>query len=336
MSWKVLITASAIGQVGQSAVAALQQAGCELRRVPPGGQLDGGNLPRLLEGCDAVLAGSEIYSPAILAATEAARLKIISRWGVGYDAIDVPAATGQGIAIAFTPGLTDEAVADYTFALLLALVRHVADGQRSLREGRWLPAWGNDLAGKTLGILGYGRIARAVTRRARGFDLKLIAHNPKPLVESGVEFVSFDELLARSDYLTLHTALKPQTRGLMGAAQLRKMKPTARLINTSRGPIIDETALARALQEGWIAGAALDVYSEEPLPANHPLRAVPNLLLSPHQASSSRETGERVSMAAAEAIIDLMQGRQPRLLVNPEVFISPKLRATLKAGDGKS
>ena len=330
MSWKVLITTPAMEHVGEPALAELRQAGCELQRVATGSPVNAGGLPRLLDGCDAVLAGTEAYPPAVLAAPETARLKLISRWGVGYDAIDVPAATAQGIAVAYTPGLTDEAVADYTFALLLSLVRHVPLGQQTLLAGRWAQAWGHDMAGRTLGILGFGRIGRVVARRARGFNLNLIAHDPKPISEEGIRQVSFDTLLAESDYLTLHAALKPQTRGLMGEAQFRKMKPTAYLINAARGPLVDETALVRALHEGWIAGAALDVFTVEPLPADHPLRSAPNVLLSPHQASSSRETGERVSLAATRAIIDLMQGRQPKMLVNPEVFRSPGLRAVLK------
>ncbi len=177
-----------------------------------------------------------------------------------------------------------------------------------------------------------GRIGHAVARRARGFNLRLLAHDPSPHLEAakaGVQFMPLDELLARSDYLTIHATLTPQNRGLIGEAQLRRMKPTAYLINTARGPLLDESALLRALREGWIAGAALDVFAEEPLPPRHPLRDVPNLLLSPHQASSSLETGERISEAAAHAIIDLMSGRAPQFVVNPEVFQSPNLRASV-------
>lgn len=325
MSWKVLITATAMEKVGQRAIALMEQAGCQIVRVPLPIEFGGEELCDRLEGMDAVLAGSECYSAGVLASPAAARLKIISRWGVGYDAIDVAAATERGIVIAYTPGLTDDAVADYAFALLLALVRRVPEGYLSMRDGFWLPRWGHDMAGKTLGILGYGRIGHAVARRARGFDLRVLAHSPsqKPCDRAGkdeVRFVSLDELLAESDYLTLHAALTPSSRGLLGEAQLRMMKPTAWLINTARGALVDEQALLMALREGWIAGAALDVFAEEPLPAKHPLRTLPNVLLSPHQASSSRETGERVSRAAAQAIVDLMQGRRPRFVVNSEVF----------------
>jgi phosphoglycerate dehydrogenase-like enzyme len=332
MSWNVLITAAPIEKVGQPAVGLLQQAGCRIMRTPFPGSLSESEMLHLLEGVDAVLADTEPYSASLLGSPAASSLKIISRWGVGYDSIDVPAATAHGIVVAYTPGLTDEAVADYTFALLLALVRRVAEGHRSMREGLWLPAWGHDMAGKTLGILGFGRIGQAVARRALGFNLRVIAHDPKPHPEAqraGVQLVSLDELLARSDYLTLHAALTPQTRGLIGEAQFRKLKPTAYLINAARGALVDEQALLQALREYGIAGAALDVFTEEPLPPKHPFRTAPNLLLSPHQASSSCETGERVSLAAAEAILDLMHHRRPKMVVNPEVFGSPQLRARI-------
>ena len=283
----------------------------------------------LIEGMDGVIAGTEHYSAAVLQSSAAARLKIISRWGVGYDAIDVPAASENGIVIAYTPGMTDEAVADYAFALLLALIRRVPEGFVGMKEGLWLPRWGNDLSGKTLGIIGYGRIGHAVARRAWGFKLRLLAHDPSAQdhLQNDAEFVSLDELLAESDYVSLHAALTPRSRNLLGEDQFRKMKPTAVLVNTARGPLVDEAALLRALNEGWIAGAALDVFAEEPLPPGHPFRSASNLLLSPHQASLSRETGERVSLKTAEAILDLMNGREPGLVLNPEVFRSPRLRA---------
>ena len=333
MSWKVAITVAGISEVSQQAIKRLEEAGCGLSWAPPSGPFEGEALLDLLEGFDAVLATTDRYSASEIGSPRLARLKIVSRWGVGYDSIDVQAATERGIVIAYTPGLTDEAVADYAFALLLAMVRRVAEGHQSMRQGLWLRAWGHDLAGKTLGILGFGRIGQAVARRARGFGLRIIAcdRRPRPEAEAvGVQLVTFDELLKQSDYLSLHTPMVPENRGLIGEQALRKMKPTAFLVNTARGPLVDEDALLRALREGWIAGAALDVYAEEPLPPKHPFRSTPNLLLSPHQASSSHETGERVSLAAAEAIIDLMNGRRPKSVVNPEVFASAALRAKMQ------
>ena len=335
MSWKVLITASAIGETGQPALERLRQAGCEISLARKFGPLTASEVQPLLAGMDAVLASLDQYSAAVLGSPEAGRLKIISRWGVGFDAIDLAAATERGIVVTSTPGMVDEAVADYTFALLLALARRVPEGHVAMRGGAWRVAWGDDVSGKTLGILGCGRIGRAVARRASGFAMRRLGCDcvPTPEAEAfGIRRVSLDELLAESDFLSIHAALTPQSRGLIGATELRKMKPTARLINTARGALVDEAALLRALQEGWIAGAALDVYATEPLPADHPLRAAPNLLLSPHQASFTRETGARVSLAAAQAIVDLIEGRRPEHVLNGEVFHSPHLRVPLAYG----
>jgi lactate dehydrogenase-like 2-hydroxyacid dehydrogenase len=281
-----------------------------------------------------LLAGLDLCSAAILNSAAAANLKIISRWGVGYDSIDVAAATRNGIVVCNTPRLLDEAVADYTFALLLGLARRVPEANQTVRAGQWTQLWGTDIGGKILGLIGCGRIGLAVARRARGFSLRLLAYDPTPNPEAqkfGVSFVPLDTLLAESDFVSLHAALTPQSRGLIGETQLRKMKSTARLVNAARGALIDESALARALKEGWIAGAALDVFEAEPLPAESSLRDAPNLLLSPHQSSFALETGERVSQVAAQAILDLINGRRPQFVVNAEVFASQALRARIQS-----
>jgi phosphoglycerate dehydrogenase-like enzyme len=279
------------------------------------------------------LASIDAFTAPVLDSPASAQLKIISRWGVGCDAIDLAAATRHGIVVANTPGVLNETVADFAFALLLAVARRVHVAQATVSEGRWQPPWGHDVHGKTLGLVGCGGIGQAMARRARGFDLRLLGCDVAPspaAVQTGIRFVPLDELLAQSDFVSLHAALTPQSRGLLGEAQLRRMKPSAYLINAARGALVDETALARALQEGWIAGAALDTFDTEPLPAGHPLRQAPNVLLTPHCASFARETGERVSLLAAQAIVDLSQGRRPQRVVNPEVFKSPRLRAAVK------
>ncbi len=332
MSWKVLITASGFGQTGQQALQMLGQSDCQTIIPPKLGPLAAAELIPLLPGVDAVLASLDDYSANVLGAREAESLKIIARWGVGFDAIDIPAATKQGIVVTYTPGLLDDSVADYTFALLLTLARRVHEGHASIRNGGWKIEWGNDVAGKTLGIIGCGRIGMAVARRASGFAMRVLAYNPKPKPEAeklGVKFVSLDELLGQSDFISLHAALTPETKGLLGEAQFRKIKRGTFLINTARGALVDENALIKALSENRLAGAALDVFATEPLPLRSPLRTMPHVLLSPHQASSSRETGERVSLAAARAIVDLMQGGQPENALNPEVFKAPQLRAKL-------
>jgi len=317
----------------------LAQAGCELVLPPKFGPLPAEELLRWLPDMDAVFASMDKFTAEVLSSAAASRLKLISRWGVGYDAIDVAAATRQGIVIAYTPGLLNDAVADYAFALLLAVARRVHEGYLSMRQGQWASGWGHDVSGKTLGLIGCGRIGQAMARRAAGFNMKLLGYDltPSPDAEAvGVKFVSMNELLAQSDYVSLHAALTAGSRGMIGEAQLRKMKPTSYLINTARGALVDEAALVRALSEGWLAGAAVDAFVVEPLPADHPLRSAPNLLLTPHQASFGRDTGERVSNVAAQAIVDASQGRRPQWIVNPEVYDSPALRLPRVAASGSA
>jgi len=333
MSWKVLITARTLDEVGGQAIKILRGAGCELVIPPQFGPHPADRLLPLLEGNDAVLASMDKFTPEVLDSKAAGQLKIISRWGVGYDAIDIPSATRNGIVVAYTPGLLNETVADFAFALLLALARRVHIGHLTMSQGQWQAVWGNDVFGKTLGIIGCGRIGQAVARRAAGFNMRLLGYDVAPAPEAeklGIQFVGLEQLLEQSDFVSLHAALTPQNRGLIGEAQLRLMKPTAYLINTARGALVDEAALVGALQEKRIGGAALDAFVIEPLPSEHPLRKAPNLLLTPHFASFARETGERVSLTAAQAIVDLLSGRQPQFMVNPEVCKAPQLRGKLR------
>jgi len=334
MSWKVLITARTLDVAGTEALRLLREAGVQLILPPKYGPLTEAELLPQLAGIDAVLASMDKFTAAVLGSKQAASLKLISRWGVGYDAIDVPAATASGIVVAYTPGLLNDAVADYAMALLFALARRVHEGHISMRAGQWASGWGHDITGKTLGIIGCGRIGLAVAKRVSGFDMRVLGFDiaPCPGAEQlGVKLVPLGQLLRESDFISLHCALTPETRGLLGEPQLRQMKKSAYLINTARGAVVDEAALLRALNEKWIAGAALDAFAVEPLPADHPFRAAPNLLLTPHQASFGFDTGERVSTAAAQAIVDLQAGRRPKWVVNEDAFKSPALRARLAA-----
>ncbi len=333
MSWTVLITARAYHDVGGPAQELFRSHGCQVVVPEDFGPLSPETLAARLEGVDAVLCSPDPYSRELFQSPQGSRLKIISRWGVGYDSIDVPAATDAGIVVAYTPGLLDEAVADYAFALLLTLARNTAIVHPAMKAGRWEVAWGTDVFGKTFGIVGCGRIGHAVARRAAGFGMRILAHDLYESPEAkalGVEYVSFDTLLEQSDIVSLHAALTPENHGMMNAAAFRKMKSDALFVNTARGAHVDEAALAQALKEGWIGGAAVDAFVEEPLPEGHPFFDAPRLILSPHQASSSRETGARISRQAAQAIIDLMHGKAPELVVNREVLDAPNLRADLK------
>jgi phosphoglycerate dehydrogenase-like enzyme len=229
--------------------------------------------------------------------------------------------------------MLNETVADYAFSLLCALARRVHEGHESMRRGEWRLAWGHNIHGKTLGIVGCGRIGQAMARRAAGFNMRLLGYDIAPNEDArklGIQFVSLEQLLEQTDFLSLHAALTPQNRGLLGEAQLRRMKPNAYIINTARGALLDENALVHAVTEKWIAGAALDAYVVEPLPKDHPLRSAPNVLITPHQASCSYETGEQVSDAAVDAIIELMNGRKPRWVVDSTVYRSEVLRAAVR------
>jgi glyoxylate reductase len=319
--------------VGEATVGTLRDAGCQMTLSPPTGPFPREELLRYLDGMDAVIAGVDRFDAAVLESPVVRNLKIISRWGVGYDSVDLATATRLGILVTNTPGLLDEAVADYTFSLLLAVARGVGEGHHTMRQGAWAPQWGEDINGKTLGIIGYGRIGRAVAKRAAGFNMRILAHDlfpPKEPVTPPAGFVSLDELLAQSDYVCLHAALTPENRGMIGRAQLQRMKSSAFFINTARGALVDEQALAEVLQAGGIGGAALDAFCVEPLPADHPLRKAPRLLMTPHQASFGRDTGRAVCQAAAQAVLDAQAGLTPRFVVNKEVLGPSALRVKLK------
>jgi phosphoglycerate dehydrogenase-like enzyme len=334
MSWNVLLTAGSLRNeaVDEAAKKILLDAGCELTEAFDAGMADVNDLRSKLLGVDAVLAGVEPYTAELLASDEAKELKVISRWGVGFDAIDLDAATEHGVLVTNTPNLLNDAVADLTFGLILALARRLHEGHCIMISGEWKASWGVDVGGATLGILGIGRIGKAVAKRAAGFGMKILACDPFPQPDAealGVTMVEMDELLSQSDFVTIHTALTDETRGLIGADALGKMKSDAMLINTSRGAVLDEDALVEALQKGTIGGAALDTYLKEPLAADHPLRTCPNVLLTPHQASFGVTTGKKVSAMAAQAIVDAMNGKRPASVVNQDV-LKMKNRASIE------
>jgi glyoxylate reductase len=258
----------------------------------------------------------------------APRLKGISNYAVGYNNIDVNTATRKGLPVTNTPGVLTEATADMTWALMMAVARRIPESDRFLREGRfqgWGPMLflGGSIHGKTLGIVGLGRIGMAVARRAAGFEMSILytdrEGHPTFERETGAQRVELDALLRHSDFVTLHTPLLPETHHLIGERELSLMKPTAYLINTSRGPVVDEAALVRALARETIAGAALDVYENEP--ALHPgLIGLNNTVLMPHTASATVESRTAMGLLAADNAIAMIQDRTPPSLVNPEVL----------------
>jgi glyoxylate reductase len=255
-------------------------------------------------------------------------LKVISNCAVGVDNVDVPAATARGIPVGNTPGVLTEATADFAFALLMAAARRVVEAERQVRAGGW-KTWsldymlGADFTGATLGIVGFGRIGRAVARRASGFGMRILYSDPNPAIpEPGVKAnqVDFDTLLRESDFVSLHTPLTVETRGLMNATAFAKMKPTSVLVNTSRGPVVDQAALFEALMSHRILAAALDVTVPEPLPIDSPLLSLENCIIVPHIASASRETRQKMSLMAAENLIAGLKGERLPNCANPEVY----------------
>jgi lactate dehydrogenase-like 2-hydroxyacid dehydrogenase len=256
-------------------------------------------------------------------------VRIIANVAVGFDNVDVPAATEAGILVTNTPDVLTDTTADLAFALLLAAARRLIEGHQFVHSGKW-KKWaidllvGHDVHHRTLGILGLGRIGQAVARRGKGFSMRILYHDAARAakdVESALEaeFVSFEQLLRDSDFISIHVPLSQATRKLIGVEQLRMMKQTAVLVNTARGPIVDEAALAEALREGVIAGAGLDVFEQEP--AVHPgLLNLPQAVLAPHIGSASVDTRRRMSMMAAENAVAALTGRRPPNLLNPEVW----------------
>ena len=257
------------------------------------------------------------------------KLKVISNYAVGYDNIDVPAATKRGIVVGNTPGVLTDTTADLAFALIMAAARRVVEGDKVVRAGKW-KTWGPmillgpDVHGSTLGIIGMGRIGAAIAKRAKGFGMKLlyydIVRNSKAEEELGVQYVELARLLADSDFITIHTNLTKETHHLIGAKQFEMMKRTGILVNTARGPIVDNMALYDALRNKRIAYAALDVTEPEPIPADHPLLTLDNVIVVPHIASASFATRTKMGMMAADNLIAGLKGEMPPNPVNPEVF----------------
>lgn len=285
-------------------------------------------LVELLRGCAGALTMvTDRIDAALLDA--APGLRVVSTFAVGYDNIDVAAATARGVVICNTPGVLTEATADATFSLLLAAARRIPEGIAYVRDGEWR-AWrpmvllGRDIHAATLGIVGLGRIGRAVARRARGFEMRVLYHGrarqPDAERALGVEYAPLDELLAASNFVSLHCALTPATRGLIGAREFGIMRPDAILINAARGPVVDTDALVAALRDGQIGGAALDVTDPEPLPADHPLIGLPNAIVVPHIASSTVATRDRMADLAARNILAVLGGTPPPAIVNPAVL----------------
>ena len=323
MAEAVAVTAIALTKEPNAVTETLRERGYEVRTLQTSTPTPA-DLIELLGGTCGIIAGSELLSREVL--EQCPNLRVISRNGVGYDAVDLDAATDLGIVVAYVPDAMVEAVADLALGLLLAVGRRISECDAAMKRGEWLRVGGADVSGRTLGLVGTGRIGMAVARRARAFNMRLIGYDPYPnplfLEELGGNYGTLDEVLEAADFVTLHVPLSASTRTLIGAVQLRQMKRTAYLINTARGALVDEQALYEALQGGEIAGAALDVFSKEP-PDPHPLWSLPNVVATPHVAAFTPRTVERMGRAALANLLTALEGQRPEHVANPAVYERP-------------
>lgn len=289
----------------------------------------------LIQACrdaDAILARLGVITARVIEA--APRLRVIARHGAGSDGVDLPVATRHGVVVTTTGSANAGAVAEYTFALLLALLRHIPAADGGMRAGTWAraPLVGEALEGKTLGIVGFGAVGERVARIATGFGMRVIAAAGRiaPAAPKPIPTFALPEMLAKADVVSLHARLMPTTYGMIDAAMIAAMKPGAVLVNTARGELVDEAALIAALQSGHLAGAALDTYAVEPLAADSPLRHMPNVVLSPHVAGQTKEAMVRVGLMTAQAILDELAGKRPQFVVNPEAYAARASRASTR------
>jgi D-3-phosphoglycerate dehydrogenase / 2-oxoglutarate reductase len=319
---KVLIAPAALAELGGPYLELLRDAKFEIVYPPRTALLTEAELQKALEGVSASIAGSEPYTRDVIAARPG--LRVIARVGVGYDAVDCAAASEHGVAVATAPGTNHDAVAEHTFALILALAKRVVAQDKLLREGRWPRQTNLPVRNQTLGIVGLGRIGKAVALRGLAFKMPVIAYEPFPdhdfCAQHQIELVPLPQLLSQADYVTLHLPLSPETRHLIRCETLALMKPTAFLVNTARGGMVCEADLVEALKAGKIAGAGLDVFETEPTRGGHPLYQFENVVLTPHAAGGDTRSRDEMAYAAAHAIVALSRGEWPaEQIVNPEV-----------------
>jgi len=318
---KVLIAPAPLAGVEAEFLTVLKKAGFELVFPKKRAQLTEEELLEQLAGIRASMAGSEPYTRSVLQAHP--QLRVIARAGVGYDAVDTAAATEFGLAVTITPGTNQDAVAEHTFALILALAKCLVAQHLGTCALKWPRQANLPLRGRTLGIAGLGRIGKAVALRGECFGMRLLAYEPFPdhafAKQHGVTFVLFEQLLAESDFLSLHLPATNESRDLINRQTLAKMKPSAFLVNTARGTLVNEADLVDALQSKRIAGAAIDVFADEP-PRDNPLFHMSNVVVTPHAAGVDLQSRDDMALSAAQAIVSLAKGDWPaEKIVNPDV-----------------
>lgn len=313
--FKVVSSSPSFGLYSKEPVQYLEAAGCEVVLLPRDVGQNEEALANALADADGLIVGVEKITRTVL--ERAAKLKVIAKHGAGVDNIDLQAAAEKGIPVSFAPGANRHAVADLAIGLMLALAREIPQSNAQVREGKWPRVIGFELYGKTLGVIGTGKIGKEVIRRAQGFQMNILAFDlyPDPqLSQSGaVTYVSFEDLIQKSDFITIHTDLNQQSQAMIGMRQLEAMKPTAFLVNTARGGIVNEQDLYLALKEKKIAGAAMDVFVNEPLQQS-PLLELPNFIATPHMGAYTYEALREVGMITARNVLKALKGEQPEFV----------------------
>lgn len=311
-------------QLGQIPVR-LRAAGLELRFGSGRRSTPVAEVISSLQGASAVIAGQEFYTAEVFDACP--ELRLVVRFGVGFDAIDVDAATQRGVLVATIPGTTDWGVADHAIGLMIDLAHGISRSDREMRQGEWQPRRGVDVWRATLGIVGLGRIGRALAQRAKGFDMTLIAHEPYPdmafVTEYGVELLPLDDVLSRSDFVSLHLPSMPETEGIIDASKFALMKPGAFIVNTARGKVVDEDALYEALRSREIAGAGIDAWATEPM-TDPRWAQLDNLVMTPHSAPNTHGVWTASGAMTVDIVLMVLDDEQPGQLLNPEAW--PKRR----------
>jgi phosphoglycerate dehydrogenase-like enzyme len=322
---EVVVTWPGFDADGPEAGARLRAAGLRVRLAPKTGPRTSDEVGRIVSGAVAAIVSTDPFDRSVL--TTAGHLRIVARVGVGTDSIDLAAATEEGVIVTVTRGANGETTADHAVALVLAALRRIVEHDASVRRGEWrrglgLTPW--DVHGATVGLVGHGSIGRAVARRLHGFGVHLLVCDPAVREADGAELVALHALLERSDVVSLHAPLTPATRGLLGAGELARMRPEAILVNTSRGGLVDETALAAALSSGRLRAAALDVFEDEPV-VPESLLELPNVTLTPHIGGLSTQSISRMLAMATDSVLAALEGAvNPALVANPDVLQLPE------------
>jgi D-3-phosphoglycerate dehydrogenase len=315
---RVLVASNWFSRYCAEAKALLEAHGCEIVENQTDRPMSSAELIHLVSELDGVIAGLEIWDRELLRRAE--KLRIIARWGAGYDNIDTDSARELGIRVTNAQGAPTNAVAEFTIALMIGGLRLIPQHHEQTHRGGWKQVISRELKGTEVGLVGFGAIGKLVAERVRHFEVRLYACDPLPDRETakrlGVTLLPFEELLTACDIISLHLPASPQNRNLFGAKQFEAMRHGTYFINTSRGSLVDESALRQALVSGRLSGAAVDVYEEEPLQEDNPLLEMDNVVFTPHVAAFTRENFQRVSMIVSRAVIDVFEGREPENLVN--------------------